>query len=177
MFRSDDPMRLLMPWLDEEAADETGVGRKRERAAVERRELVEQLRGLADEEGEDVTMQRFLNVTGFKEYAVYKHFDSWAELRVEAGLEPRREANPVYTDEQLLAEAVRVIDECGGFPMIREFNQRSRYPYHALYMRFGRKEEIFRRCEEFSRRARQAQERSRPIEMAGSTTEARRHGE
>ncbi|MGE0377311.1 MAG: homing endonuclease associated repeat-containing protein [Planctomycetaceae bacterium] len=146
-MRADDPLRLVMPWLDEE--QERGERDEELCGERERGELIEALRELAEEEGEGVTMMRFLSESGFKEYTVYKHFDSWGELRVAAGLEPRREADVIHSDDELLAEGVRVLEECGGFPTIREFNARSRYPYHALYMRFGRREEIVRRCEEY----------------------------
>lgn len=148
MIREDDPLRFVMPWLDEPGTSDGAAGR----AEVEREKLVERLRALAEEEGEQVTMLRFLNETGFTEYVIYKHFESWAELRVAAGLQPRREADVVHSDDDLLAEAVRVMEECGRFPTIREFNERSKYPYHALYMRFGCRAEILSRCEEFRSR-------------------------
>ncbi len=140
-MRADDPLRSLMPWLSEEK----GQGTRSE----EPDELVQALKGLAAAEGADVTMRRFLKQTGISEHAVYKHFASWSELRAEAGLAPRRRAGAVHADDDLLAEAVRVIKACGGLPTIREFNERSRYSYHTLYMRFGGRAEILRRCEEY----------------------------
>ncbi len=140
-MRADDPLRSLMPWLSEEEGEGT--------RSAEPDELVQALEELAAAEGADVTMQRFLKQTGVSEHAVYKHFPSWSELRIEAGLDPRRRADVIHADDDLLAEAVRVIEACGGFPTIREFNERSRFPYHTLYMRFGNRAEILRRCEEY----------------------------
>ncbi len=140
-MRADDPLRILMPWLPEEAEEGT--------RCEEPDELVQALEELAAAEGADVTMQRFLKQTGVSEHAVYKHFASWTALRVAAGLAPRRKADVIHADDDLLAEAVRVIEACGGFPTIREFNERSRFPYHTLYMRFGNRAEIVRRCDEY----------------------------
>lgn len=137
MFPKGHPMRSVMGWLPENG----GV------TSDQKLEIVHALKEAVLHWGEDITMMEFLKESGVTQHAIYKFWNSWSELRVEAGYKPRRVANVVYSDEELLDEAVRVIDDCGGFPTIREFNEQSRFPYHALYMRFGCRAHILEACE------------------------------
>ncbi len=104
---------------------EVGLGAEAPRLPnkVTREEILERMREVVGELGEDVTMRVFMNETGFSGRMIETRFGSWGALREAVGLSRRARIQPLYTDEEILEDLYRVY---------RIFRERPVYDKHKL---------------------------------------------
>lgn len=102
---------------------------------VSRKELLENLRELADELGRTPTTLEVKHKTNLSQSAYYNKYDSFNDALREAGLEPRREHNiPKFN---LLNEIERLATGDKP-PTAREMDKRGNYAASTLISRFGK---------------------------------------
>jgi Homing endonuclease associated repeat len=101
-----------------------------------RESLVEDLRRVARQLGKkSVSRTEFIRDTGISEWHVLKHFDSWNDFVVAAGLQPTDVSRIANAD---LLEAMRqaFVDE-GGVPTRTRFRKACRYSDYVFAKRWG----------------------------------------
>jgi hypothetical protein len=107
-----------------------------------RESLLEELRGLADKLGPDVTLYTFRQQTGIAPYYIYSRWGNWTNLRRAAGLPVRAHPGPVYSDDELLGEYHRAAVAVDDYPTHAEFNRLSDRCFQTLETRFGKTEDV-----------------------------------
>ena len=104
--------------------------------------LLNALKTVADEQGPDVTLFQFRELTGISRHVVADRWGNWTTLRTAAGLPVRPRLKPVYSDEQLLAEYHQTAVQLDDFPTQSEFSRLSDRSWLTLERRFGHSAEV-----------------------------------
>lgn len=74
-----------------------GMGRRKRGRLVSRQEVINQLREVAFDHGERISVKKFSRLTRIPESQIYLHFDSWGDVREEAGLDRQLTAHRTET--------------------------------------------------------------------------------
>ncbi len=104
---------------------EVGLGAEvpRDSNGITAEHILELMRNQVVEQGEQITMRRFMEETGLSARMIETRFGSWGALREVVGLSGRANILPQYTDEELLEDLYRV------YRLVRE---RPVYDKHKL---------------------------------------------
>lgn len=99
-----------------------------------------------------ICLADFSQLTGISADAIIHHWRSWSALRRAAGLSVREIPQPLYSDDDLLAEFDRVVRKLGRVPSRKDFDAEGCCSSVTLMKRFGRKRELLRRWEAWRER-------------------------
>lgn len=106
-------------------------------AELSRNELIQRVRDLATKLGTDsLTRATFLRESRLTERRILKHFDSWNELVLEAGLSPYVQNRPI-PDDDLLSAMRDAFVTAGGITTQRRFGKHCRYSVGVYAAKFG----------------------------------------
>jgi len=102
-----------------------------------RREMLERLRAVVEQEGRGVTLRVFLEQSGVPESRIRREFGTWAAMRREAGLRPEDRDRSRVSDHQLWAEYAQVVKQLNRLPTGEELDRLGRYSSRTYRNRFG----------------------------------------
>lgn len=107
----------------------------------ERDDLIEAIQRIAEQlQSNAVPRHEFLRQTGYSERLIQRHFGTYNALVEAAGLEPRvfpATDGPIYTDEELIAECIRVFRMPHSKLTRVYFDQNARMSSSVCERRFG----------------------------------------
>jgi hypothetical protein len=86
-----------------------------------------------------ISLADFERLTGISEYHIYRHFPDggWSEVKRLAGLERHPKDNQSLSDEELICEFHRVVEELGDVPTWAVFDARADVSADVVRRRFG----------------------------------------
>lgn len=102
-----------------------------------RREMLERLRDVVEQEGRGVTLRAFLKQSGVPESQIRSEFGTWAAMRREAGLRPEDRDRTQVSDHQLWEEYTRIVKQLNRTPSTEELDRLGRYSARTYRNRFG----------------------------------------
>lgn len=112
-------------------------GGKSRRLIESRRELLDRLRSVCLKLGDAVLLEQFTRRTGVTIHQIRRHFGSWGNMRVAAGLSRRTRLGKHYSDRELLDDLLRVYLLTGRSPSVRNQERKGRFAPNTYKSRFG----------------------------------------
>jgi hypothetical protein len=118
-------------------------------ASYSRDELVAELASLAQRlEQRSVSKKTWLRETGISEWQVLRHFESWNDLVIAAGLVPDDRSR--IDDDALLAALRDTFVEAGGVTTVQRVRKVCRYSPETYSKRWGRWQHVLARLREWA---------------------------
>lgn len=108
-------------------------------------EIVHALRMMALQRGEPLTFHRFMQHSGVPEWQVYRHFQSWYDVREAAGLPRTLPCSRRVSEERLIEAVHQIAQQLKRFPTAVEFARLSGFSNNLIYRRIGRWDKVRRR--------------------------------
>ncbi len=104
---------------------------------LDRQEMINLLQEVAFDEGQDLSLETYLRLTGVPRNRVYSQFGSWVKLKAAAGLPPARPRRNTYSDDDVLSALHEIIQRLRRFPRQYEIKNEAGLSYQVLYSRWG----------------------------------------
>ena len=108
----------------------------RRRIQLTRQEMIHLLQAVAVELGPNLSLEEYVEQTGVPRGRVYTLFESWGDLKRQAGLPQYHPRRQLYSDEDLLLALHDFIERHKRFPKRYEMAQQG-VSYVAMYNRWG----------------------------------------
>lgn len=123
----------------------------------------DKLRAIVAEHGENVSLARFCDLTGYNPSLLYRRFGSWSALRRSIGISNRSQVPKQYSDREIFDDIFQVVCRIRRKPTFNSYKRDGgRISPQTMYLRFGSWEKVLYAYEDdLDRRSRSPQPRYR----------------
>jgi hypothetical protein len=105
--------------------------------AMNQQRLIQLLREFADIQGEDISQRLFLNLSGVPKDEITRHFRSWNDLRMAAGLAPASAPEARLTAEDVLDALRAAVRKHGPRLSLQAFTRETGISERVVFSRCG----------------------------------------